>query len=85
MHDIVRCYADVLYLKTMRHLPPQPVAHDPEPASDSSAPAAPVRHPSFQGPLRVARYIAGALARHLEHAGSASALAGKRCFRRIGG
>lgn len=75
MDDIIRCYADVLYLKTTAQLPPQPIAHDPEPE----------RHSRFRGPLRVAKHIVGALARHLDRTGTASALSGKRSFRRIGG
>jgi hypothetical protein len=82
MHDIIRCYADVLCFKTTLRLPPQPVADDPQSASDDPAPAEPFR---FHRLLRLAKRIAGTLAQHLEGTGTASALAGKRSFRRIGG
>lgn len=84
MDDIIRCYAEVMYLKTTLHLPPQPL--DPDPGGEKDLPAAPPPAPWTPPALqRFWRRIAAGLRRHLERSAIAAPLAGKQSFRRIGG
>lgn len=85
MDDLIRCYADVFYLKTTLHLPPQPVDPDPCGEKDPTAAAAEPAQRTLPAPLRLGRWIVRGLRLWVERSAAAGPLAGKRGLRRIGG
>jgi hypothetical protein len=88
IHEIVQCYADMLYLKTMLRLPPHPVAttpQRPEREPYRAAAAATVRSLRLGSPGRFACTILAALQLHFERIGTSAPLSSKRTFRRSGG
>lgn len=85
MDDIIRCYADVMYLKTTLHLPPQPVDGPSEQLVESTPQPAPHGNVAPHGILSTARRLLALARRHMDRQATAAPLAGKRSFRRIGG
>ena len=75
--DFVRCYADVLYLRTTLQLPPQPLELTPIERRRS-----PSRRPRIAE--RTVAWLVKAARFHMAHTGTPAALAGKRSFRGIG-
>jgi hypothetical protein len=88
MDDLIRCYADIFYLKTTLHLPPQPVDLDPYGELGLPAPTPTPRRTlerTLSALLRLGGLVAKGLRRQLERTATAAPLAGKRNFRRLGG
>lgn len=87
IHEIVRCYADVLYLKTMLRLPPPSQQH-PDTLNVNRAGGPAPRHGRKLGrsiPGHLAHAVLAALQRHFERIGTSAPSSSRRTFRRIGG
>ena len=66
MDDIIRCYAEVMYLKTTLHLPPQPVAGPSEQLLESAPRPAPRGNAVPRRLLSAARRLLARARRHME-------------------